>query len=109
MADPVPMHKRNERSKMLHILSDKKRRFFYEKHLGNTYPVLWEIENDGSEMFGFTDNYIKVKTPYDPILVNQIMEVTLTSLDEDLIAKCNLHHTINKEQTFNNYQPTIIN
>ena len=109
MADPVPMHKRNERTKMLHILSDKKRRYFYEQHLGKTYPVLWEIENDGSEMFGFTENYIKVKTPYDPILVNQIMEVTLTSLDEDLIAKCNLHYAINKGQIFNNYQPTTIN
>ncbi|MEI6595646.1 MAG: tRNA (N(6)-L-threonylcarbamoyladenosine(37)-C(2))-methylthiotransferase MtaB, partial [Bacteroidota bacterium] len=76
MTDPVSMRDRNERSKMLHILSDKKRRHFYEQHLGKTYPVLWEIENDGSVMFGFTENYIKVKTPYDPMLVNEIMNVT---------------------------------
>ena len=63
MTDPVSMRDRNERSKMLHILSDKKRRHFYEQHLGKTYPVLWEIENDGSVMFGFTENYIRVETP----------------------------------------------
>ncbi len=89
MSDPVSMRDRNERSKMLHILSDKKRRHFYEQHLGKTYPVLWEIENDGSVMFGFTENYIKVKTPYDPMLVNEIMNVTLTEIDDEMVVKCN--------------------
>ena len=89
MSDPVSMRDRNERSKMLHILSDKKRRHFYEQHLGKTYPVLWEIENDGSVMFGFTENYIKVKTPYDPMLVNEIMNVTLTEIDDKMVVKCN--------------------
>ena len=89
MTDPVSMRDRNERSKMLHILSDKKRRHFYEQHLGKTYPVLWEIENDGSVMFGFTENYIKVKTPYDPMLVNEIMNVTLTEIDDEMVVKCN--------------------
>ncbi len=89
MPDSVLMRDRNERSKMLHILSDKKRRYFYEQHLGKTYPVLWEIENDGSVMFGFTENYIKVKTPYDPMLVNEIMNVTLTEIDDEMVVKCN--------------------
>ena len=89
MPDSVLMRDRNERSKMLHILSDKKRRYFYEQHLGKTYPVLWEIENDGSVMFGFTENYIKVKTPYEPMLVNEIMNVTLTEIDDEMVVKCN--------------------
>lgn len=84
----VYQHVRADRSKMLHILSDKKRRFFYEQHIGNTYPVLWEAENDGNTMYGFTSNYIKVKTPYDPMLVNEVTPVTITGIEDDMIASC---------------------
>jgi len=84
----VPMHVRADRSKMLHILSDKKRRAFYEEHLGNTYPVLWEAESDGNTMFGFTSNYIKVKTAYDPALVNEISKAQLTSIDAEMVMEC---------------------
>lgn len=87
----VPMKTRNERSKMLHILSDKKRRFFYEQQLQNTYPVLWEAENDEAVMYGFTSNYVKVKTTYDPALVNEIMDVTLHEIDEDMVVKVKLN------------------
>lgn len=83
----VPMKTRNERSKMLHILSDKKRRYFYEQQIGKTYPVLWEAENDEDVMYGFTSNYVKVKTTYDPSLVNEIMEVRLEEISEDMIVK----------------------
>lgn len=83
-------HVRAERSKMLHILSDKKRRFFYEQHLNQTYPVLWEAENDANVMYGFTSNYIKVKTAYDPMLVNEVMQVTITGVDTDMVASCKL-------------------
>lgn len=86
MAEKVPMHERAERSKMLHILSDKKRRHFYEQYLGDTRPVLWEIENDGKIMHGFTDNYIKVKKQYDPISVNEIEEITLVEIDEEMVV-----------------------
>ncbi len=82
----VPMHERAERSKMLHILSDKKRRFFYEQFLGTVRPVLWEIENDGSVMHGFTDNYVKVKKQYDPLSVNEIMDVELGEIDSDMVV-----------------------
>lgn len=84
----VYQHTRADRSKMLHILSDKKRRHFYEQHTGNTYPVLWEAENDGNVMYGFTSNYIKVKTQYDPMLVNEVTMATVTGIDEDMIASC---------------------
>lgn len=84
----VYQHIRADRSKMLHILSDKKRRYFYEQHLGKTDPVLWEAENDGNTMYGFTSNYIKVKTTYDPMLVNEIMNVTITGIDAEMVATC---------------------
>ncbi len=86
----VYQHIRADRSKMLHILSDKKRRFFYEQHVNESYPVLWEAENDGNVMYGFTSNYIKVKTQYDPMLVNEITDVIVTDIDEQMIAVCNV-------------------
>jgi len=87
----VNMSERADRSKMLHILSDKKRLAFYNEHIGNTYPVLWEAENDADIMYGFTSNYIKVKTKYDPMLVNEITELEITAIDtNDMVAKCKL-------------------
>ena len=83
----VPMKTRNERSKMLHILSDKKRRFFYEQQLHKKFPVLWEAENDQDIMYGFTSNYVKVQTHYDPSLVNEIMEVQLEKITDDMLVK----------------------
>lgn len=82
-ANVVPGNVRAERSKMLHILSDKKRRFFYEQQLGKTFKVLFEHEQKASEMFGFTENYVKIKAKYDPALVNQIKTVVLDSIDAD--------------------------
>lgn len=86
----VSLKVRAERSKMLHILSEKKKRFYYEQHIGKTYPVLWEAESDGEMMYGFTPNYIKVKTTYDPSLVNEIIPALLTALDDDLLVKTRL-------------------
>lgn len=86
MTEKVPLQERAERSKMLHILSDKKRRHFYEKYLGTTRPVLWEIENEGNTMHGFTDNYIKVTKSYDPVSVNEIEDVTLVSIDDEMLV-----------------------
>ena len=83
----VPMKTRNERSKMLHILSDKKRRFFYEQQLQKKFAVLWEAENDQDIMYGFTSNYVKVQTNYDPSLVNEIMEVQLEQITDNMLVK----------------------
>ncbi|MFI5222069.1 MAG: tRNA (N(6)-L-threonylcarbamoyladenosine(37)-C(2))-methylthiotransferase MtaB [Bacteroidia bacterium] len=82
----VAMKERNERSKMLHILSDKKRRNFYSENMGKVLPVLWEAENDDDVMYGFTNNYIKVKTAYDPLLVNEIINVELHEIDENMVV-----------------------
>jgi threonylcarbamoyladenosine tRNA methylthiotransferase MtaB len=78
----VPIKKRNERSKMLRILSEKKRRKFYEENLGKTFTVLFEEDVEDGKMHGFTENYIRVAAKYDPLLVNELKTVTLTAINE---------------------------
>ena len=77
MGKVVSKEKRAERSKMLHILSDKKRRFFHDQFIGNNRPVLLENMKNGKIM-GHTDNYIHVQIDGDPELVNTIKSVKLT-------------------------------
>lgn len=88
LGDPVPMSVRKERSKMLHILSDKKKRKFYEENLGSIRSVLFEQEEENGMMFGFTENYVKVKFPFDKALTNTFQQVELTEIDRDGIVKC---------------------
>lgn len=71
-----------ERSKMLHILSDKKRHSFYESQLGNTGLVLFEESSENGQMEGFSENYVRVSVPYDPLLINTIQPVRYKSLTE---------------------------
>lgn len=79
----VPMKKRNERSKMLRILSEKKRRKFYEENLGKTLTVLFEEDIEDGKMHGFTENYIRVAAKYDPLLINELKQVTLNEINEN--------------------------
>ena len=74
---------RAKRSKMLRGLSAKKRRAFYENQLGTERTVLFEGENKEGYVHGFTENYVKVKTPWNPELVNTLHKVHLTKIDED--------------------------
>lgn len=83
MAGSVPGSTRAERSKMLHILSDKKRRAFYETQLNNNAEVLFEGDIKDGFMHGFTRNYVKVKAKYDPVLVNELRNVKLTAIAAD--------------------------
>lgn len=83
MAGTVPGSTRADRSKMLHILSDKKRRAFYESQLGKTDKVLFEGDIKDGLMHGFTRNYVKVCAKYDPVLVNEIKTVQLTAISPD--------------------------
>ncbi|WP_041779635.1 tRNA (N(6)-L-threonylcarbamoyladenosine(37)-C(2))-methylthiotransferase MtaB [Belliella baltica] len=78
----VPIKTRNERSKMLRILSEKKRRKFYEDNLGNTFTVLFEEDIEDGKMHGFTENYIRVAAKYDPILINELKMVSLKEINE---------------------------
>jgi len=89
----VPKAERTKRSKMLHILSDKKKRFFYEQHMGKTYNVLFESEQHDAFLNGFTDNYLKVKVPFSAALQNQIKTVTLKDVDLDGIVRVQLEGT----------------
>ena len=83
----VPKKVRAKRSKMLRGLSAKKRRSFYESQLGNTLSVLFENENKDGFINGFTENYVKVKTPWNPTLVNTLHTITLTEIDEDGLVR----------------------
>ena len=87
MEDVVPMNVRNKRSKMLRGLSVKKRRAFYESQLGSNRTVLFESENKEGYIHGFTENYIKVKTPWNPELVNTLHQVELTKIDDDGLVR----------------------
>ena len=79
----VPHYIRNKRSKMLRALSAKKRRVFYESQLGANVNVLFENENKRGYITGFSENYVKVRTPWNPLLANSIERVTLKSIDEE--------------------------
>ncbi|HLV69556.1 MAG TPA: hypothetical protein VKY34_02530, partial [Xanthomarina sp.] len=83
----VPKRVRAKRSKMLRGLSAKKRRAFYESQLDTTRKVLFESENKEGYIQGFTGNYVKVKAPWDPELVNTIHEVSLTKIDDDGLVR----------------------
>lgn len=83
----VPQNVRKKRSKMLRGLSVKKRRAFYERQLGNTLEVLFEGENKEGYIHGFTENYVKVKMPWNPIYVNTLHLVKLTEIDEDGLVR----------------------
>jgi len=85
----VPQKVRAKRSKMLRGLSVKKRRAFYESQLGNELTVLFESENKEGYIHGFTQNYVKVKTPWNPELVNTLHHIKLTTIDEDGIVRFN--------------------
>jgi len=87
MEGVVPMNVRKKRSKMLRGLSAKKRRAFYEQQLGTTRTVLFEGENKKGYIHGFTENYVKVKAPWNPELVNTLHQVTLERIDTDGLVR----------------------
>jgi threonylcarbamoyladenosine tRNA methylthiotransferase MtaB len=82
MEGVVPKNVRHKRSKMLRGLSAKKRRAFYESQIGNTVEVLFENENKDGFIYGFSDNYVRVKTAYDENLINTLHTVSLKEIDE---------------------------
>ncbi len=81
--DVVPMKVRHERSKMLRILSEKKKRKFYEDNLGKVATVLFEDDVVDGMMHGFTENYIRVAARYDPMLINETKKVVLSSINKE--------------------------
>ncbi len=87
MEGAVDMGERRERNRMLTILSEKKRRAFYERHLGEVRPVLFESSKTPGRMSGFTDNYIRVDLPLREERLNTISPVSLQRInDEGLVT-----------------------
>ena len=82
---------RDNRSKMLRILSAKKKRAFYQDNIGKSFPVLFEAEKNNDKMFGFTSNYVKVKTNFNESLVNEVKQVTLKEIDRDGLFLVDIH------------------
>src|SRR5699024_3049193 len=80
MGNSVPMKTRHKRSKMLRILSEKKRRKFYEENKGKNKRVLFEEDLEDGYMHGYTENYIRVRAKYDPVLVNDVKSVQLVEI-----------------------------
>jgi len=77
MDGAVPVHIREQRGNILRQLSDTKRTAFATRFVGQTRPVLVEAEADGGYLHGFTDNYVKLRLPYDPLLVNEVVAVEI--------------------------------
>lgn len=94
MEGVVPSNVRAKRSKMLRGLSVKKRRSFYESQIGAERTVLFEGENKEGYIHGFTENYVKVKTPWNPHLVNTLHEVSLTKIDEEGSVRLEFVHAL---------------
>ncbi|MBS3915333.1 MAG: tRNA (N(6)-L-threonylcarbamoyladenosine(37)-C(2))-methylthiotransferase MtaB [Bacteroidetes bacterium] len=88
MKDRIPVKERMRRGEMLRILSEKKRRHFYDQHVGTVRNVLFEKEEHGNVMNGFTDNYIKISAPYDPLAVNEVQRVILNGILDDGTMAC---------------------
>ena len=79
----VPKEVRAKRSMILRSLSDKKRRIFYESQLGLDKTVLYETENRRGYIYGYTENYLKVRTPWNPELTNKLKPVRINEIDKD--------------------------
>lgn len=88
--DVIPVKTRQERNKQLRILSHKKKKAFYLSQLGKEAEVLFEAEENGGVMHGFSENYIKVKTPFEESLVNTIRKVCLDKIDRDGMVNVSL-------------------
>ena len=73
----------------MHKLSDKKKEIFYKKNIGRKVNVLFESDNIKGFISGFSENYIRVKTKFNKVLINQIVQIELSDIDTDgvFIAK----------------------
>lgn len=81
--DVVPPAVRSERNQRLRILSNKKKRAFYQAQLGSERQVLFEAGDGGHEIFGFTENYVRVEHPFDAALINTVQTVQLEGFTPD--------------------------
>jgi threonylcarbamoyladenosine tRNA methylthiotransferase MtaB len=87
LPDKVGSAEKSERSRMLHILSDKKKRAFYESQVGKEVEVLFENDVENGFMHGFTRNYVRMRALYDPLLVNELRKMRITRVDSQLLTE----------------------
>ena len=85
IADVVPQETRHRRTIELRMLSDKKKRAFYERFIDSQQRILWEGSDDEGLMHGFSENYLKVSQPWSSEAVNNITNVAMGQLNSDLV------------------------
>jgi threonylcarbamoyladenosine tRNA methylthiotransferase MtaB len=78
----VSPEEKQERSRRLLELSDRKLKDFYRSQIGSVHQVLFEHTKRGNTMHGFTENYIKVEAGYNPQWINRLIKITLENLNE---------------------------
>ncbi len=83
LSNPVPMEVRSKRSMILRSLSDKKRRRFYQSQIGSYKTVLYETENKKGYIYGYTENYLRVRSPWNPELSNKLKPVRINRIDSE--------------------------
>ncbi|MEO0787208.1 MAG: tRNA (N(6)-L-threonylcarbamoyladenosine(37)-C(2))-methylthiotransferase MtaB [Bacteroidota bacterium] len=86
----VPLQERRKRNDMLSILSEKKRRYFYNQHLGETRPVLLEKGKKPGFLTGFTDNYVKIEVELEETWINHVVDMDLTEITAEGVVKAKL-------------------
>jgi len=92
MAKVVEVGERRRRNEMLRILSEKKKRYFYNQFIGQERDVLFEAHKDKNLMSGFTDNYVKIETAFDEKLINQFAKVKLLDVNDSLCMNAEIVH-----------------
>ncbi len=103
MLNPVPKNVRFQRSKMLRSLSEKKRRIFYNSQINRIRPVLFESENKLGYIYGYSDNYVKVRHPWSPKLSNKIIQAKLIEIDNEGFVRIKLiEKKLKKEKQYLN-------
>jgi threonylcarbamoyladenosine tRNA methylthiotransferase MtaB len=86
----VPKKIRALRSKILRKLSNEKKENFYRLNLNKVRPVLFESKNYDGYIFGYTDNYIRVKTTWSKKLIDKIIDCKLVGIDDDLVMNAKI-------------------
>ena len=86
MDNPVDPKVKHERSKALLGISEQKLEMFYNENKGTAQKVLFEGARHGHTIVGFTENYIKVATPYNTSFVNEIVDVTIEDLNTETMT-----------------------
>ena len=103
MDNVIPAEEKARRSKMLRSLSEKKKRIFYESQINKIKHVLFETENKSGYIHGFTENYVKVKIPWNPYLCNKLVKVKLTEIDDEGFMKAKVKEKIKERESLYSY------